>query len=221
MYDANTQYVTFWSTNIGSDGVAPLAYPWQPSHAYHCNSWIYEFRGGVPVLPNVGDVGTLTISGSFSGSPVTVSHIVTAADQTALVNLYINNSGAHPITSDLVSKINANTILSTAGIHADDTQNPNRNGVATGGGTPAGSYQYVSNPTVYGRIFIAFNSDGSSVTGGPVIGPITVTGTYTASGTPTSCSIYIQPNGDLVTNGNSTSAVLYCGGSGFLDSRIS
>ena len=128
MYDANTQYVTFWSTNIGSDGVAPLAYPWQPSHAYHCNSWIYEFRGGVPVLPNVGDVGTLTISGSFSGSPVTVSHIVTAADQTALVNLYINNSGAHPITSDLVSKINANTILSTAGIHADDTQNPNRDG---------------------------------------------------------------------------------------------
>jgi hypothetical protein len=138
-----------------------------------------------------------------------VSHSVTAADQTALVYLYINDSGAHPITSDLVSKINANTILSTAGIHADDTQNPNRDGVATGGGTPAGSYQYVSNPTVYGRIFIAFNSDGTSRAGGPIIGPITVRGTYTPNGKPTSCSLYIQANGDLVRKGTSSSAVLY------------
>jgi hypothetical protein len=197
MYDANTQYVNFWSTNIGGNGVSPLGPPWQPNHGYRCNSWICEFRGGVPVVPNVGDVVSLTISGSFSGSPVTVSHSVTSADNTALINLVNGGlAGTHPITSDLISQINANRILAAAGIKAG-TSNTNAG---------AGSYQSAAQQ---GRFFISFNSDGTSVGGGPVIGPITVRGTYTPNGKPTSCSLYIQANGDLVRNGTSASDVLY------------
>src|SRR5262249_19966132 len=152
---------------------------WQPSRSYHCNSWIVEFRGGCPVVPNVGDQVAVTISGSFAGSPVTVSHTVTSADNTALINIVNNSlSGTHPITSDLISQINGNAHLSAAGITAN-TSNTNSDGSS---GT-AGSYQYVPQP---GRFFIAFNSDGSSLGGGPVIGPITVTGAYTPNGSPTS-----------------------------------
>jgi hypothetical protein len=197
MYDANTQYVNQWSINIGGNGVGPLGAPWQPSHTYHCNSWICEFRGGVPVVPNVGDVASLTISGSFSNSPVTVSHSVTAADNTALINLVTSGlSGTHPITSDLISQINANRSLAAAGIKAG-TSNTNAG---------AGSYQSAAQQ---GRFFISFNSDGTSVGGGPVIGPIMVRGTYTPKGKPTSCSVYIQANGDLVRSGTSASDVLY------------
>ena len=197
MYDANTQYVNFWSTNIGGNGLGPLGPPWQPSHAYHCNSWVYEFRGGVPVVPNVGDTVSLTIRGSFSGSPVTVSHAVTSADNTALINLVINGLvGTHPITSDLISKINAHPNLAAVGIKAS-TSNTNAG---------VGSYQSAAQQ---GRFFIAFNSDGTSSAGGPVIGPITVTGAYTPNGAPTSCSLYVQANGDLVRNGPSASTVLY------------
>ena len=176
-----------WSVGDQTNGMRSIFPTWQPSTSYHCNSWVVEVRSGVPVLPSAGDVVALTISGSFAGSPVTVSHTVTAAEVAAMPSAVINSQpgSSTPVVDSLISAINANAGLSAAGITASIT---NTN-------TGAGSYH---SERYSGRFYIAFNSDGSSVRGGPVIGPITVTGMLTTS---TNNSLYIQPNGDGVNNG--------------------
>src|SRR5215469_1100770 len=206
MVEANPQNLTRWGVDLGGGGQT-RAYSkiraWAPSTSYHCNSWIVDFRGGVPVVPNVGDVVALTISGTFTGSPVTVSYTITSGDQITLRNLAGASwpdpgSYTHPVINGAggwMSQINANPTLSAAGI------------VASLRCDNWGVGALMQGPRV-GEMYISFNSDGSSsLSSAPVIGPITVTGTYTPNGTPTNCSLYIQANGDGVVKGNAGAAL--------------
>jgi hypothetical protein len=171
----------YWSS-AGSPNLPSSAFPaWRPNTAYTCNSWIVEVRTGWPVLPNAGDVVSLTIAGTFTGSPITISHIVTASDVTYLSGLSLGNvTGlSTPIIDDLIAKINASA-AGTAGISAATTVA----GITTG---------YWFNRTATGRMFLSFDS--------AVVGNIVVTGSYTVNGPNTAASLYIQPNGDPVNNG--------------------
>jgi hypothetical protein len=195
-----------WSTSSAGDQYPLFPNQWTSGTTYHCNSFMIEMRAGCPTLPNVGDVCSITISGSFSSSPVTVSSTITAGvlgnastpgtlTYTA-VNLadFIGVAGAgnNPVIDSLVSQINANSNLSAAGIVAAYT-NTNAGPGSVSRGTDNDS----------GRIWLSFNSDGSSVGGGPVIGNITVTASFTTS---TNCSMYVSPNGDGVNYGTHNSA---------------
>ena len=176
----NAVYGGGWWASVG-DPSLPLSdfSAWQPITLYTCNSWIVEMRSGFPVTPNAGDVMNVTITGSFAGSPVTVSHIVTSSDVSYLASQdYGAHTGSTPIIDDLIAKINASA-AGTAGISAGTTN------TATSG--------YWFTQATMGRMFLSFNSS--------VVGNIVVTGSYTANGPNAAASIYIQPNGDGVHNG--------------------
>jgi hypothetical protein len=159
--------------------------PWAAG-AYHCNSWAVSVRSGLPVLPNAGDVVSLTTTGSFTGSPVTVSHTVTSGDVEAMLACVLNfGEVPHPLTDALINGINGNATLAFNRIVA--SYNNANAGV--------GSQIYVRAP---GLFYVSFNSDGTNSTGGPIIGPITITGSFT---TATNNSVYIVPNGDGVFKG--------------------
>jgi hypothetical protein len=178
-----------WSVGTTSNSLRSLFPLWQPSTTYHCNSWIAEVRSGVPVLPHAGDVVSFAITGSFSGSPVTVSHTIDSGDITILTRIAKTGTlsgDPNPICTDLTAKINANSSLAAAGITASTAC------VNYGVGAELNHQQP-------GRFYIAFNSDGTSSAGGPVIGAITVTGSFATS---TNKSLYIQPNGDGVHLGS-------------------
>lgn len=171
---------TTWGANDPLEYLSVFS-AWAPSIRYTCNSWIVEVRTGVPVSPNVGDTVNLTISGTFAGSPVTITHIVTSGDVSALSALGFTNvqGGNQPIINDLITKINA-SIAGTAGISA---------GLANSARTG-----YWFSQPLTGRMFLSFDSSR--------IGNITVTGTYTSVGPNSAASLYIQPNGDGVNHGN-------------------
>src|SRR5262249_48697708 len=84
-------------------------HPWQTGHAYTCNSWMLETRLSFLAPPVAGDIVSFTIAGSFTGSPVTVSHTLSSTD----VSFIIANAGfqpgssTSPICDDLISKINS------------------------------------------------------------------------------------------------------------------
>jgi hypothetical protein len=161
-----------WSAGGSTSGLQSVFPSYLPSHSYVCNSWIVEFRGGVPVQPVAGEVVSLTISGSFVGSPVTVSHTISSGDVATMAAWTVVSAapGAHPIVDDLITKINASA-AGTAGIQADTA-----NHATTG---------YWQSGQTRGRMYLSFNS--------AVVGDIVVTKSYT---TATVCSVYIQPNGD-------------------------
>jgi hypothetical protein len=199
-YDANPAAITDFSdmwhyfvnnTTIGcnlwsSAGFGRSQFPsWLSGTNYVCNSWIYECKTGNPGVPNAGDIVTITISGPFSGSPVTLLHTVTSADAATIAGYGLNDAEgmvAHPIIDDLISKINANSSLSAAGITAATNVT-----VSTG---------YYFNQALTGRMYINFNS--------ATVNPLRVTGSFTTS---SNCSIYIQPNGDAVNNGAASAAL--------------
>ena len=149
-----------------------------PSTAYACNSWIFECRTGIPTPPVAGDIVSCTITGSFSGSPVTVSHTVTSGDVTAISAYSTGNQGdgtSQPIIDALISSINGNGTLIAAGITASLTA------------TAGAGVTFASRAT--GRMYLNFN--GATTT-------IVVTGSFTTS---TPGTIYVQPNGDGMHDG--------------------
>lgn len=167
-----------WGNN-GFPTYPPTGAAWAASTAYHCNSWILEVRSGFPILPNAGDVVSFTISGSFSGSPVTVSRTIISSDVSFLAAIsYGTLSGTTPITDALISAINASA-AGTAGI--------------TAAYAPSGSIGVWFTEQRIGRIYLSFNSG--------TIGDIVVTGSYTINGSNTASSVFVQPNGDVVHNG--------------------
>jgi len=176
----NAVYGSGWWATTGDPALNQSVFPaWQPNHACTCNSWIIEVRTGFPVLPNAGDVANLTVSGTFSGAPVTVSHTVSSSDVAYLSQQsYGVHPGSTPIIDDLIAKINASA-AGTAGISAGTT-----NRATTG---------YCFNQATMGRMFLSFHSS--------VVGNIVVTGVYAVNGPNTAASLYIQPNRDGVNNG--------------------
>jgi len=151
---------------------------WQQATGYTCNSWILQVLAGGPIYPNVGDIASFTISGSFSGSPVTVQHTMSSSDITALQALIPGGIGTTPIADDLIAQINASA-AGLAGI--------------TAGYTVTVSSGFQLTQRYYGRIFLNFNSAN--------VGDITVYGSYAINGPNTVASTYVQPNGTGVRNG--------------------
>jgi hypothetical protein len=156
---------------------------WAPGTAYTCNSWIIEVRAGVPQVFAAGDTVSVQISGSFSGSPINLSYMVSAGDVTTLTDIgsakisgTYYGSPANPIAASLITQINANASLSAAGITASLT-----NTVPGAGNQGAGAFQTQPSP---GRIYLSYS--GAVVT-------VNVTGSVTTS---TGCDVYCQPNGD-------------------------
>jgi len=95
--------------------------PWQPNTQYNCNSWAVVFRGGIPVPPKAGETVSLTVAGSFSGSPITVSYRIKPSDVSTMSGWTISgnvHNTNHPIIDGLASLLNANALLSAAGIKA-------------------------------------------------------------------------------------------------------
>jgi hypothetical protein len=191
-----------WNSNVGT--FAPSWFAWVPNTTYKCNSWIFEIRAGCPKTPNVGDVVLMTIAGPFAGSPVTVSHTVTANDNAMLINLarQLLDTGmppnTHPIADPLIAAVNANSSLATAGITASVA-----NTVPRAGGHGAGAF---FTQAIGGRIYLSFDSTK------PSSAYITVTGSFKGSGgspTTSGCSLYIQPNGDGAAAGKSANAALF------------
>ncbi len=185
------QRATGWSVPGLNNGMRSIYAQWVTSTAYHCNSWIYEVRGGPPTPAVAGNVASITISGSFSGSPVILSHTVTTGEVATMLSNTIDGLGPggttaqSPITAALTAAINANSTLSAAGIKSDYFNiNPGTGSVAQ------------SSNVEYGRLYIGYNSDGTSSQGGPVIGNVIVTGSFSGPG-----GVYIQPNGDGVAHG--------------------
>jgi hypothetical protein len=196
-----------WGLSSASDALPIFSNAWASGAPHHCNSWMVEMRSGVPALPNAGDTVSITISGAFTRSPVTVSHTITSRDlgnastpgtltYTAInvANLWNDASvGDNPVTDGLVAAINGNASLSAAGIKAAYTNaNPGPGSFHTEKAT--------------GRIYLSFNSDGSSAAGGPVIGDILITASMT---TATNNSMYVSPNGDGVNWGTHNAACFH------------
>ena len=182
------QFGYWWTIPAGSSGDNAPFHSWAPSTLYKCNSWMVEVRAGCPLLPNVNDALSLTISGSFPGSPVTVTHTVSSADIDALRAGILSGpfgNFTHPITTELISKFN--TALARTGIMV--TEKCIVPGVGTFG---SGAYFNVG---AAGRFYINF--DSSTLPGGAVI----VTGSYTHRGPNRASSLYIVPNGDGVKHG--------------------
>jgi hypothetical protein len=173
-------YPAEWTIGQGSNGLRPFGSAWAPTTLHQCNCWVCEVRSGIPSLPILGDVISFTISGSFGGLPVTVSHTVSIGDLTIMGAWSIGNLslGPHPIVDDLVSKINANSSLIAAGITASTT-------TSTG---------FQTQQTT-GRFFVNFNS--------ATVNPIAISGSWT---TTSAGSLYIQPNGDCVYHGSGAAA---------------
>jgi hypothetical protein len=176
----------YWGTAIygSSDDDLSVNWPggsvfsaWQPSTNYACNSWIIETRMSGFDPPNAGDIVSLTISGTFTGSPVTVTHTLSSTDVSYIIANagFAPNASTSPILDDLISKINS----SAAGSH----------GVQADYANHASSGYYFTNQNMH-RIYLTL----SGVT-------ITVTGSYTSVGPNSASSLYIQPNGDARRNG--------------------
>jgi hypothetical protein len=177
-----TEETIYWGT-AGDPGFSSNFVGWTPSTAKLCNSWILEVRQGQPVPPNPGDVVSFTITGSFAGSPVTVSHTVTSGDvatlnATPFGSHSVSDGWRNPVVTDLINKINASA-AATHGIIADLFNQ------ATVG--------FEFNSTSIGRIYLSFDST--------VVGNIVCTGSYTFGGPNTNSSVFIQPNGQGVHNG--------------------
>jgi hypothetical protein len=175
----NASYgLTSWA-NVGGPSYSSAFPAWRANTSYTCNSWMIEVQTGIPVLPNVNDVVSLTMSGRFAGSPVTVSHTVNSGDIAYLQTLFATSSSVSTtIIDDLIAKINASA-AGAAGISAAV-----KNTASTG-------FEFAG--TAPGRMFLSFNSG--------IVGNIVVSGTYTSVGPNTAASLYIQPNGDGVHNG--------------------
>lgn len=181
---------SFWGWNAGENFNLSF-YPWKASEVYKCNSWIFEVRTGCPLLPNPGDIVSITISGPFPGSPVKLSYIVNSGDiaviTTAANNYLIDGTlnSPHPITDSLIAQINANSTLSRAGLTASYIPTV----PASAGGC------FFRSPGGGGRIFLNFNSARAETS------YVNVSGTFK---TNSGGSIYIQPNGDGVVNGTAS-----------------
>lgn len=178
----------FWGSNLYAAVESYWAignFPaWQSGHAYTCNSWIVETRMFYLDPPNTGDIVSLTISGSFAGSPVTVTHTLSAGD----VSWIIAHAGwapdvsTSPILDDLISKINSSA-AGSGGVHAAYT-----NGASSG---------YYWTTQSMNRIYLTL----TGVT-------ISVTGSYSSAGPNNASSLWIQPNGDGVHNGTAGTNLL-------------
>jgi hypothetical protein len=176
--------MTSWGYWGGQTLVFASKFPqWSAGASFKCNSWVVDLRAGCPVVLNAGDTCSLTISGSFAGSPVTISYKVTAGDVTSLVNIAVEfltsggSSTTNPVIQSFVNQINAHAALHPAGITA-----AHANTVPNAGNQGSGAVQYQQDA---GRLYLSFN--------GAAVGPITVTG---GVATTSGCDLYIQPNGD-------------------------